>query len=75
MAASPYQQRRLDYARRIMDQYASFEGVDMDRHCNFIDLFADLLHLAHAEGEDGEDLFRVASGHWRAELLEQGGDA
>lgn len=64
-------QRRLDCAASAMKAYCDNDGVDASETCRFIDLFADLLHLARSMGVDGEDCYRIGLGHYLVEVSEE----
>ena len=68
-------QRRLDCASSAMRAYHANDGVDSSETCQFIDLFADLLHLARSMGVDGEDCYRIGRDHYLVEVKEEDGDA
>ena len=64
-------QRRLACAESALRAYHANDGVDSSENCQFIDLFADLLHLAQSMGVDGEDCYRIGAGHYRVESKEE----
>lgn len=64
-------QRRLDCATSALKAYHANDGVDSSDPCQFIDLFADLLHLARSMGVDGEDCYRIGLGHYLVEVREE----
>ena len=68
-------QRRLDCAASALKAYHANDGVDSSETCQFIDLFADLLHLARSMGVDGEDCYRIGRGHYLVEVREEDSDA
>jgi hypothetical protein len=63
--------RRLNCATSAMKAYHANDCVDSSEDCQFIDLFADLLHLARSIGVDGEDCFRIGRDHYLVEVREE----
>lgn len=64
-------QRRLNCAASAMKAYCANDGVDSSENNQFIDLFADLLHLARSMGIDGEDCYRIGRDHYLVEVSEE----
>ena len=64
-------ERRLSNATKALRVYVGGPGDDGSEWCNFVDLFADLLHLALSMGVDGEDCYRVGRDHYLVEVKEE----
>lgn len=71
MTGNEKMQPRLDRAASAIKAYHANDGVDSSENCQFIDLFADLLHLARSMGLDGEDCYRIGRNHFLVEVSEE----
>lgn len=65
------QERRLHSAAKAMEAYLSSRKSDDSEWCQFVDLFADLLHLAQSMGVEGESCYRAGCDHYLAEVREE----
>jgi len=71
MAGVEDKKRRLACAKSALRAYLTNDGVDSSETNQFVDLFADLLHLARSMGVDGEDCYRIGQGHYLVEVMEE----
>ena len=62
---------RIESAREALLNFGERDGDLLDCYeTDIIDLIADLLHLAEAEGVDPESVLRMAKMHWEAERVD-----
>lgn len=57
----------LRHARRML---ATYENKNEPLKTKIVDSITDLLHLAHSEGEDEQDIVQVAMNHFAVEKEE-----
>jgi membrane-bound ClpP family serine protease len=61
---------RIGHAGNALAAYLESKGEDRDGDASIVDLVADLLHMAKAEGHDPEAVLRMATSHVEAETQE-----
>ncbi len=66
----PTNEERAEVGRKaVMDAYGeTIKSGGIDLATGIIDLVADLLHLAHQENEDPEQIIDMARTHFEAEI-------